>query len=210
MTIRWNFPPPRSGFLGAWDKFIGPGATRAEIVLQLAIPAIGAVGASLYASRVAVDWTLAQYSVCFLLAFDIAGGIITNATSSAKRWYHRAGQGFKQHFGAVAIHLIHIILVSWLYLGLDMAWFLIAGGYLLIAAAVVLLVPQYLQRPTALVLYAGGLLISLYLLRQPEALEWFLPLFYLKLLVSHLPKEEPYRPDEAANQGVQPPAFSGG
>ena len=105
---------------------------------------------------------------------DIAGGIITNATSSAKRWYHRAGQGFKQHFGAVAIHLIHIIVVSWLYLELDIAWFLIAGGYLLIAAAVVLLVPQYLQRPTALVLYACGLLISLYLLRQPEALEWFL------------------------------------
>lgn len=28
----------------------------------------------------------------------------------------------------------------------------------------------------------------------PTGLEWLLPLFYFKLLVSHLPKEAPYRP----------------
>lgn len=199
MAIRWNFPSPRPGFLGALDKFIGPGATRAEMVLQLAIPVVGAVGALLYASRLPTDWTLAQYVLCFLLAFDIAGGVVTNATSSAKRWYHRSGQGFKQHFGFVAIHLVHIVVVSWLYLGLDITWFLIAGGYLLLATAGILLVPQYLQRPTAFIVYAGGLLISLYLLQHPKGLEWFLPLFYLKLFVCHLPKEEPYRPDDAAS-----------
>jgi hypothetical protein len=57
-------------------------------------------------------------------------------------------------------------------------------------------VPQYLQRPTALVCFACGLLIAMYLLPQPTGLEWFLPMFYLKVLVSHLPKEEPYRPAE--------------
>lgn len=73
-------------------------------------------------------------------------------------------------------------------------WFLISGGYLLIAAIVVLSVPQYLQRPVALIVFSGALLVSLYVLSQPAGLTWFLPLFYLKLLVSHLPKEEPYRP----------------
>lgn len=196
MAVRWNCPPPRSGLLGALDRFIGPGATRAEVVLQFAIPTVGAVGALVYASRMPTGWTLAQYVLCFLLAFDIAGGVVTNATASAKRWYHRSGQSFKEHFGFVALHLVHIVAVSWLYLGLDITWFLIAGGYLLLAAAAVLTVSHYLQRPTALIGYAGGLLISLYLLEQPKGLEWFLPLLYLKLLVGHLPKEEPYRPDD--------------
>jgi hypothetical protein len=200
MAINWEFPPPRSGVVGAWDKFVGPGATRAEMVLQLVIPAVAAIAAPFYASHVVEGWSLTQYIVCFILAFDTAGGVVTNATSSAKRWYHRAGQGFRQHFGMASLHLIHIIVVSWLYLGLDIAWLLIAGGYLLAASAVILFVPQYLQRPTSLVSYACGLLISMYLLRQPEGLEWFLPLFYLKLLVSHLPKEEPYRPYEPSKQ----------
>jgi len=29
----------------------------------------------------------------------------------------------------------------------------------------------------------------------PQGLEWFLPLFYLKLLISHVLREEPYRPE---------------
>jgi hypothetical protein len=37
-------------------------------------------------------------------------------------------------------------------------------------------------------------------LPQPQGLEWFLPLFYLKLLVSHLPTEEPYRPAAESEQ----------
>jgi hypothetical protein len=68
------------------------------------------------------------------------------------------------------------------------------GAYLLFSAALVLLVPQYLQRPVTLAAYTCALLLSMYVLRRPPALEWFLPLFYLKLLVSHLPKEEPYQP----------------
>jgi len=194
MSINWNFPPPRSGLAGALDKFIGPGATRAELVLQIFIAVIAAIIAPLYASYVISDWTLAQYILCAVLAFDIAGGVITNATSSAKRWYHRAGQGFKQHFGFASLHLLHLLLVSWLYMAFDVEWVLLTGGYLLVSTATILLVPQYLQRPTGLLGYACGLLIAMYLLPQPAGLEWFLPLFYLKLLVSHLLKEEPYRP----------------
>lgn len=194
MTINWTFPAPRSGLAGLWDKFIGPGATNGELWLQLVIPLVAVVAAPIYASRVVDNWSIVQYLVCIFFAFDIAGGVITNATATAKRWYHREGQEFPQHFAFVLVHLVHLLLVSWAFLALDWNWVLIAGGYLLVAAAVILLVPLYLQRPIALTSYIGALLLALYVLQQPVGLEWFLPLFYLKLLVSHLPKEEPYRP----------------
>jgi len=196
MPIDWKYPPPRSGLVGAWDRFVGPGATQAESMLQVVTPIIAAVAAPLYASRVVEGWSVLQYVVCSVLAFDTAGGVITNATSSAKRWYHRSGQGFKQHIGLVSLHLIHLLLFSWVYLALDFEWILVAGGYLMLASTVVLWVPQYLQRPTAFLGFACGLLIALYLLPQPAGVEWFLPLFYLKVLVTHLVKEEPYRPVE--------------
>jgi hypothetical protein len=84
--------------------------------------------------------------------------------------------------------------VAWLYLRFDLVWLLIAATYLLFSAIVILSVPPYLQRPVALAAYACALLLSMYALARPLGLEWFLPLFCLKLLVSHLPKEEPYRP----------------
>ena len=197
MPIIWDYPEPRSGLKGAWDKFIGPGPTRAELLMQLIIPLAAAVAAALYAWRWVEGWTLVQRVVSVLLAIDISGGIVTNATSTAKRWYHRQGQGFRNQFGFVALHLLHLVVVSWLYLSLDTPWVVVSGGDLLISTLVILLVPQYLQRPTAMTAYACALVISIYVLRQPDGLGWFLPLFYLKLLVSHLPKEEPYRPADA-------------
>lgn len=191
--IDWNFPAPRPGLAGSLDRFIGPGATRAELALQFGLPTLAAIGAALHAHHAVGGWSWLQYAVCFMLAFDIAGGVVTNATSTAKRWYHRRGQGFQQHFRMVSLHLFHLVIVAWLYLSLDLSWFAVTGAFLLVSAAVVLAVPQYLQRPVAVTVYACALLLSIYVVRQPPGLEWFLPLFYLKLLVSHLPKEEPYR-----------------
>lgn len=68
--------------------------------------------------------------------------------------------------------------------------------YLLIAAVVILLPPLYLKRPTALIVYAVALLAGLYALGVPTGLEWFVPLFFLKLLVAHLLPERAYRPYE--------------
>jgi hypothetical protein len=157
MAINWSAPPPRSGVAGALDKFVGPGATRAELALQFVALVLAAIAAPICASRVVESWSWLQYAACCALAFDTAGGIVTNATSSAKRWYHRAGQGFKQHIGFVSIHLLHLLVVSWLYLTFDVAWIVIAGAYLLFSAAVVLAVAHYLQRPVALAAYACAL-----------------------------------------------------
>ena len=196
-SIDWNHPEPRTGFAGVLDRFIGPGATQAELTLQFVLPIAAAIVIAGIAATRAADWTVLQYVVAGFMAFDLIGGIFTNATSSAKRWYHRAGQTPKDHVGFIAIHLLHLTIVSWVFLGWDSKWVALTGSFLVGATIAVLCVPLYLQRPISLTGFAGALLLSQYGVTSPMGLEWFLPLFYLKLLVSHLPKEEPYRPGQS-------------
>ncbi|NGP53539.1 hypothetical protein [Thioalkalivibrio sp. XN8] len=204
METEQQLPNPRKGLPGILDRFAGPGATPAELALQFLLPLVAAGAAVAYAALAVGAWSGVQYVLCALLAFDIVGGIITNATSSGKRWYHRAGQGFSRHFGFVMLHLGHLAIVSWLFLTLDLLWLVTTGMYLLIASLTIILVPLYLQRPVALVMYAGSIPLALYVLASPPGLEWFLPLFYLKLLVAHLPREEAYRPESEASKGMEP------
>jgi hypothetical protein len=113
--INWKYPQPRSGFAGALDKFFGPGTTGAEAWIE-GVFCIGAgVAMPLYAYLNGFEWSLVQYILAAWLAFDMVGGIITNATSSAKRWYHRPGQGFKEHFNFIALHIGYLFLVAWLF-----------------------------------------------------------------------------------------------
>ncbi|MEM9457387.1 MAG: hypothetical protein AAGF11_24620 [Myxococcota bacterium] len=203
-TINWNYPPPRTGVFGLLDRFVGPGATRVELALQFGAPLVAMIAAALHGATVAPDWGVLQYIVSVVLAFDILGGIITNATSSAKRWYHRPGRTARDHLGFVIVHLVHLSVVSWVFEGGQLGWAITPGGYLLVAAAIIVGVPRYLQRPVAYTSMGGGLLLAIYAVPAPLGLEWFLPLFYLKLLVSHLPVEEPYRPT-ANNHGTALP-----
>ncbi len=182
-------PVPRAGWKGQIDRLIGPGATTAELVLQFA-PSVGAaIAAPLYASTLPMNWTPWQLGAIALLGFDLAGGVLTNATAAAKRWYHRPGQGWQQHLTFVSIHLFHIGLVALLFRGGDGLFFAGVASYLLFAAGLILASPLYLQRPVALGLFGLALLGDRYLFVPTPGLEWFLPLFFLKLLVSHLLNE---------------------
>lgn len=192
MVSNWNYPQPRPGIAGQWDKFVGPGATRSEQILSLVPSTLAAVVISYYAYRYQLGWNLVEYIVTTLLAFDIVGGVITNATSSAKRWYHRQGQGFVQHFGFVAVHAFQIFLVAWLFRGFDMAFFGLVYGYLLFSALMTLVVPMYIQRSVALLCVCGAIILSTYVLSPTAGFEWFIPFLFIKLLVSHLTREEPY------------------
>lgn len=122
----------------------------------------------------------------------MVGGVITNATSSAKRWFHRTGQTWQHHLAFVSIH---IFLVALLFRGSDWSFLAIASGYLIGASILILRTPLYLQRPVAFGLYGLALLGNSYLFVPTLGLEWFLPLFFLKILISHLLKETPYRPE---------------
>jgi len=189
-------PAPRSGWKGQLDRLIGPGATPAELILQL-MPSVGAaITAPLYASTLSIDWSPWQLGLIAILGFDLVGGVLTNATATAKRWYHRPGPGWRQHMGFVGVHLVHIGLVALLLRGGDGLFFAGVASYLLLAAGLILASPLYLQRPVALGLYGLALLGDRYLFIPTPVLEWFLPLFFLKLLVSHLLKETAYRPGD--------------
>ena len=195
--IDWELPPLRDGWRGQIDKFIGPGATKAEINLQLYLPIIAiaiVVGIGLYYN---FSWTVGQYLVASFLALDMVGGITTNLTSTAKRWNFREGNGFKEHMSFIAIHAFQLFLASYFFLDFDILWIAVVYGFLLLSCAFILKCPLYLQRPVSGVVFMLSLLLSIYVFKSPEYLEWFLPLFFYKLQVSHAVREEPYRPDNA-------------
>ncbi len=195
MSINKNCPSLRPGFPGLLDRITGPGATTAELLLQFIPPVIFAIAAPIYVQNLSLDWTPWQLGLISLLGFDLVGGVLTNATSSAKRWFHRPGQTWQHHLGFVSIHIIHIFLVALLFRNSDWNFFLIVSSYLMGASILILQTPLYLQRRVALGLYGLALLGNSYLLKPTVGLEWFLPLFFLKILISHLLKEAPYRPE---------------
>lgn len=195
--ISWVPPKPRAGIMGSWDKFVGPGVTSAEEWLQLlgGVGLFSLIGVYWYTQRAVLGWSAVQWVIVVLLALDVIGGVITNATSTAKRWYHREGNGFWGHMGFVLVHAVHLLLLVALFEVYTAQFFVLGYGYLVLAAGGILAAPLYLQRPVAMLLYCGGLLLGFYLLPVAVGLEWFLPFFYLKLLVNHLVKEAPFRPD---------------
>jgi hypothetical protein len=194
-NIDWNYPPPRPGWRKEIDTFIGPGVTRAELILEWIVSLAGGLGMLAYAFNQPLGWTGWQIALAVLLAFDLAGGVVTNATSSAKRWYHRAGQGLRQHITFIAVHGVHLALVASLFRDGNWAWAVGWFAFLMAASALILLLPLYLQRPAAFSIFGLGLLLSIYVDSPISGLEWFIPVFLLKLLLSHLLREEPYRPE---------------
>ncbi len=189
-VIDWSYPEPENAF----DRFIGPGASRAEILLQLVPTFIITAVWLIIAVMDNWSWSLLQMAVAGVLMLDMLGGVITNATSAAKRWYHRSGQGFGQHMRFVALHLVQPTLIVLFF---DVGnWAFVVGsfGYLVLAALLILGAPLYLQRPLAALLLALSFFWALYVLPVPVHFEWFLPVYYTKLLVCHMLREEPYRP----------------
>ncbi|MDJ0592272.1 MAG: hypothetical protein QNJ72_20150 [Pleurocapsa sp. MO_226.B13] len=195
MFTDWNCPSPRPGFRGWLDRITGTEATAAELIVQFVPSLIFAIATPIYAHTLAVDWTYLQLGLISLLGFDLTGGVLTNATSSAKRWFHREGQTWQHHLTFVSIHILHIFLVALLFRDSDWSFLAIASSYLIGASILILRTPLYLQRPVAFGLYGLALLGNSYLFAPTVGLEWFLPLFFLKILISHLLKETPYRPE---------------
>ena len=195
-VIDWNYPEPRAGLAGALDKFFGPGTTRAEAWLQGIFAVAAGIALPIYAALKGFDWTPLQYLVATYLAFDLTGGIVTNATSSAKRWYHRQSQGFASFLGFVALHTAYVFVVAWLFRSMDWTFFVAVSLGLVGAAYLVLRTPLYLQRPLAFGLVATSFGLGIYVFSPVPGLEWFVPFLFLKLIVNYLLREEPYRPQE--------------
>jgi hypothetical protein len=192
LNINWQLPGLRSGIDGGIDRLCGPGATRAELLLQFSVAFGAALAAGIYYPLATLDWSLLQIAIAVVLAFDIAGGITTNATSSAKRWFHRPAQSQKDHWKFIAMHLIHLSLFAVFFVADLVVWLVQSSVLLAGATCLIIYAPLYLKRPIAYSGYMVVFLLSQFWLDAPVGLEWILPLFYFKLLVSHLPPEAPF------------------
>jgi hypothetical protein len=191
--IEWTPPAPRQGSLGAWDRFVGPGATSAEEWVQLVF-GLGIAAACIASFPWSGGFAAGPVAivVAIVLAADLGGGLVTNATAAAKRWYHRPGHGRAAHLKFVAVHGVHIAAVAAVFATNGATYFLVAYGYLMLASVLIVMAPLYLQRPVAMGLAGLGFALAQLPLLAVPGLDWFLPLLLLKLLVAHLLKEAPF------------------
>ena len=189
---------PRSGWRGALDRFIGPGATASEKWLQFTAAILSGISLPLILLGFGLGYPRWQLAIAGLLAFDTVGGVVTNATHAAKRWYHRPDRPFRDHLAFACSHATQLLLFSWIFRARDWGFFfvfvtLLIGGFLLMWV-----VPEILQRPVGMLLYSGVLVLALYVFPGPAGMEWFTPVFFLKLLIGHFVVD---RPLHAAHSG---------
>lgn len=166
------------------DPLIGPGATTGELALGWTAAIVAALAQVVWIFVVAPSWSAVQMIVAVLFAFDIGGGVVVNATSSARSWWHRPGQGLPQHLAFFAAH-VHPFIVAWLWPSFGRVE---AGALyvtMLAMAVTVLTSPARLARPLALGLGAVGIVLGMTVLRMPAGLEWLAALYYVKLVMAH-------------------------
>ena len=163
---------------------IGPGATTGDLALGWTAAIVAALAQVVWILVAAPSWSAVQVTVAVLFAFDIGGGVVVNATSSARSWWHRPGQGLPQHLAFFAAH-VHPFIVAWLWP--SFGWLEAAALYvsMLAMAATVLMSPTRLARPLALGLGAVGIVLGMTVLRMPVGLEWLSALYYVKLVMAH-------------------------
>lgn len=188
------------------DWLIGAGATRAERAVAWVGSLVGvALVVAMFMRGEPGGWTWWQYLLAALLAWDLFGGAVANAASSTKRQYF--GPDFADAGGVTrivrapiaftALHIYPFIIVA-LFPGGSWTWaitmYVIAVGGALIVDRVV---PRYLQRPVAMLIFVSALSFSL-LLVAPPGWAWFPVVYLAKLLLAHAVREEPYRPNPGA------------
>ncbi|MEV2237485.1 hypothetical protein [Micromonospora sp. NPDC049891] len=193
VRVDWRVPPPRPGLAGAVDRFFGPGRSRRENLAEAGAHLLVLSLLAGYVLRQArgQHWSVVEIVVTAVIAVDLVGGVLTNATNAAKRWYHRPGQRARR-LGFVAAHLAYPVVVTLLpAAGADPAWLLANAALLLVAAIVVESAPVDVKRLIAMALYLVAVLVNLTFLPLAPAYAWFPLLFYLKLLVCFLVLEAP-------------------
>ncbi|MBB4680943.1 hypothetical protein [Crossiella cryophila] len=125
-----------------------------------------------------------------VLAVDLVGGVLTNATTAAKRWYHRDPRpAARVRF--VALHLVHLALFGLLVLDRDWGWALGNAVVLLVGTVLIECSPVPARRVVAMAAFLVAVLVNLVWLPIPLVLVWVPVFFQLKLLVCHLVPEVP-------------------
>ncbi|MDA3643252.1 hypothetical protein LZ318_20400 [Saccharopolyspora indica] len=193
VVIEWRIPSTPRGVGGVLKRFIGPGRTRLENVveavgqlLNMALLALCIAWFGGWGGAVLPDVVLA------VMVFDLVGGVLTNATNAAKRWYHRPAPGMRgKRLLFIASHLLYLVAVVFVLDAGGWRWLLINAALLLAAAVLVEVAPLEVKRLAAVGLYLAAVLVNLTWLPLPAVLAWFPVLFFLKLLVCFMVPEAP-------------------
>lgn len=197
-VIEWTVP---KGARADW--LMGAGATRAERAIIWAGSLVGvALVAVMYWRDEPGGWAGWQYLLAGVLAGDLFGGAVSNAANSTKRQYfgpdfaHARGVGriVRSPVAFTALHIYPFIIVA-LFPGGSWGWAI--SMYAVAVAGAMLVdrvVPGYLQRPVAMLVFITAVAASLYLV-APPGWAWFPIVFLAKLVLAHAVREEPYRPN---------------
>ena len=186
-------------YSGPADPLVGTGATPAE--RWLAYGAAAALAAVIVGADAVREEPIAQGWLVLVLAvfaFDIAGGAVANMLNSCKRFYHAPLQAHEGGFARwaksprlfTAIH-VHPIIVAFL-LGGSVWNAVIWYAALQAAVAGTLATPLYLRRGVATGLTVFAILLEQTVLPLGRGLEWFIPCLFLKMVMGHTVREEPY------------------
>jgi hypothetical protein len=194
VRIDWDVPPTAPGWAGRLQRFLAPGKSRGENAVELVggTICVALLGWLAWRTDAYRNWSVAQAALITLVALDLVGGVLTNSTNAAKRWYHRHAPGmFRSRLVFVSAHILHLAAIAFLILDNDWLWLLVNALMLLACAVLIELVALHIKRPTAMAAYLSVLLVNLALFPVPAGLGWFVPFFFLKLLVCHLVPEAP-------------------
>jgi hypothetical protein len=174
-------PASPSRLVSIFRRVSGPDGTMQEAAVWLA----GTLGITGIAAAVAVarspGWSALQWVLAMGIAFDFAGGVVANATAAAKRSLHRPGRTRSRAL-FYAAHVHPLVLP----LAFSASWTAAAALYagMLAAAALVELAPRAVAQPVAFAAVGAGLFLACGA-AWPTGLEWFAPVYLLKLVGAH-------------------------
>ncbi|MBN2983948.1 hypothetical protein [Cohnella algarum] len=193
VRIEWEYD-------GKTDFSSGTGAYPSEKALGLLSAAVIPCFLLYLAHSGAVEWNALQLAVALLLAFDVGGGLVSNALNSCKRFYHTPPKKKEGKLGFVLKHPVlfsvfhvHPVVAGLLFGERDWTFGLLWYGLFLASVAAVLRTPLYLQRPVSMLLIMLSFLVNGYLIEPIAGFEWLMPLLFIKIVYGHLVREEPYR-----------------
>jgi hypothetical protein len=191
-AVQWHYNGPT-------DPLVGSGATRAERWLGYGgaglVTALIVGFTAVNGNLITAQW---QWAVLIFFAYDIGGGAVANMLNACKRFYHSPLQPDEGAFIRraknvrvfTAIH-IHPIVAAAL-LGGSVAnafvWYIL----LQLCVWLVLSAPLYLHRPLATLATVTALATESAILPLGAGLEWFIPCLFIKMVMGHAVREEPY------------------
>lgn len=194
LSVDWVIPSTRPGWPGRLERFMGPGKTRAESTVEVlgGLLCVAALIATAATDETVASWSVLQLGLGAVLALDLVGGVLTNATNSAKRWYHRPGSGrARARLLFVATHVVHLAVIAFVLLPDGERWWWTHVGLLAVSTAVIEVVPVEVKRPTAMAALVFAVVVGQAVAPVSGVVGLVPTLFYLKLLVGHMVPEAP-------------------